>query len=560
MQHGRSSSDGSVTSWTVRLLAFSLALGGLRDPRLFALGGAAAWAAVWLERPALGPAAAWLPWLGWALLSTFASAQPLVGLPVVARWATVLACASLAASWETRKREEWLRSFLLVSSGLAVAALATGAGRGFRHEMKGLIPPYYNYTAFVLTAAAAASMAWILHPRGARGRDAKAAAAIGALALFCLILARSRGAWLGLGAAAGVWAARRWGPRALAAGVIAAALFGGALAGGFLPDPLEEILFKKYREHAEARPRLWRAAAAIATDRPWLGTGLGNFAVGFRRRPVAREDGAARWAMSTDYAHSEPLQAAAETGWAGLALWLFGAGAALRALLRRADDDPVREAAATTAAAMTAQLLIDNMLQVPALAALWLCALAMTKAPTGTRRWPQAVILAGAALALVSWIPRTLAAVSPTRAALLFPAEPGPRVELAYKAMAAGKAAEAQAHWAVAQNLEPFNAIYPWRRAQLAAAAGLWTQAEPLTERAVELEPGFMNARLLNAEALVRLGRVSEARAALDEFRKRRALRGNALKDSGYERTVWIFYRRDYNRVAALASLPPLGH
>ncbi|MDD5302473.1 MAG: O-antigen ligase family protein [Elusimicrobia bacterium] len=543
-----------------RLLAFSLALGGLRDPRLFAVAGAAAWAAVWLERPALGPAAAWLPWLGWALISALASAQPLAGLPVIARWSAVLACASLAASWAAREREEWLKSLLLVAAGLAVAALATGAGRGFRNAMTGLIPPYYNYTAFVLSAAAAAAAAWALHPRGARGTDRKAAAGLCALALLCVILARSRGAWLGLGAAAALWSARRWGARALAAGVVAAAIFGGALAGGFLPGPAGDILFKKYRVHAEARPRLWRAAAAVATDRPWLGTGPGSFAVGFRLHPVALVDGAARWAMSTDYAHSEPLQAAAETGWAGLILWLFGAGAALLALLRRSDDDPVREAAAAAAAAMTAQLAVDNMLQIPALSALWLTALALAAAPAVTKRrpWPRAAVLAAAALAVLSWIPRTLAAASPARAAALFPAEPGPREDLAYEAMAAGKSAEADAHWTAAQRLEPFNAIYPWRRAQIAGALGRWEQAELLAARAIELEPGFMVARLLRAEALVRLTRAPEARAELDEFLKVRAGREITGRYSGYEKTVFLFERRDYDRVAALAGRPPL--
>lgn len=545
-------------TWTVRLLAFSLALGGLRDPRLFAAAGAAAWAAVWIERPAIGPAAAWLPWLGWALLSTLASAQPLAGLPVIARWSAVLACASLAASWKEPEREEWLKSLLVVAAGLAAAALATGAGYGWRDGMTGLIPPYYNYTAFVLSAAAAAAAVWIMHPRGARGRDAKAAAIFCALALLSLILARSRGAWLGLGAAAALWSARRWGARAAAAIIIAAALFAGALAGGFLPDPIEYILLKKYRMHAEARPRLWRAAAAIAAERPWLGTGPGNFAVGFRRHPVALQDGAARWAMSTDYAHSEPLQAAAETGWVGLALWLFGAAAALLTLLRRADDDPIREAAAAAAVAMTAQLAIDNMLQIPALAALWLCALAMTSIPSEAKRWPRAAILAGAALALASWIPKTLAASAPARAAILFPADPGPREDLAYAAMATGKIAEAESHWAAAQSLEPFNAVYPWRRAQIAGALGRWEQAEPLAAHAIKLEPGFMNARLLRAEALVRLGHPREANAELDEGLKLHASRGEVVPGSGYERTVWFFERRDFDRVTALTGRPPL--
>lgn len=544
-----------------RLLAFSLALGGLRDPRLFALAGAAAWAAVWLERPALGPAAAWLPWLGWAALSTIVSAQPLAGLPVLARWSAVLACASLAAAWKPREREDWLRSFLLIAAALAAAALITGAAHGeFRNSMTGLIPPYYNYTAFVLAAAAAAAAAWILHPRGPRGFEANATAAVVALAALCLVLARSRGAWLGLGAAAALWSARRFGPRALIAAAVAAALAGGALAGGLLPGSVEEVLFKKYRVHAEVRPGLWRAAVAVASEGPWLGTGPGCFSVGFRRRPVPLADGAARWGMSTDYAHSEPLQTAAETGWAGLLLWLIGLGAALRVLLRRADDDPVREAMAAAAAAMTAQLAIDNMLQIPALAVLWLTALALAAAPAGAkgRQWPRAAVLVGAALALVSWIPKTLAASAPARAAALFPAEPGPREDLAYAAMASGKAAEAEAHWMAAQSLEPFNAIHPWRRAQIAGALGRWDGAELLAARAIELEPGFMSARLLRAEALVRLGRIPEARAALDEFLRVRAGRAITGRYSGYEKTVFIFERRDYDRVAALAGRPPL--
>ena len=45
--------------------------------------------------------------------------------------------------------------------GLAAAALVTGSRHDWRNEMTGLIPPYYNYTAFVLTAAAASAAAWV---------------------------------------------------------------------------------------------------------------------------------------------------------------------------------------------------------------------------------------------------------------------------------------------------------------------------------------------------------------------------------------------------------------
>jgi len=540
-----------------RLLAFSLMLGGLRDPRLFAVAGAAAWAAVWLRRPTLGPAAWWLPWLAWAAVSALAASQPLAALPALARWSAVLACASLAAGWDTAERAQWLRAFLIAAAGVAAAAFASGAGAGGGGQMTGVLPPYSNYSAFVLTGAASAAAAWALHPRGLNGRERAAALALCAFCVACVILARSRGASLGLAAAASVFVARRWGPRALAAAAVAAAVFAGGLLAGAFPASWENALLKKYRMHAEARPRIWTAAAAIASDAPWRGVGPGNFAAGFRLRPVPFEDGAARWSMTTDYAHSEPLQAAAETGWAGLALWLLAAGTALRALLQRAGDDPVREAAALAAAALTAHLLVDNMLHIPALAALWMTALAGAAPPTaGGRVWPRAAILAGAALALVCWIPRSLAASSPARAAILFPADPSPREDLAYAAAAAGRAAEADAHWRAAERLAPFNAIHPWRRGQLAGAFGRWNEAERLAARAVKLEPGFLTARLLRADALARLGRAPEARAELEALRRAREARGIPALHSGYEEAVWRFDESDYRRIAARLRLP----
>ena len=57
-------------------------------------------------------------------------------------------------------------------------------------------------------------------------------------------------------------------------------------------------------------------------------------------------------------------------------------------------------------------------------------------APAG-RRWPRAAAAAGVLLALVAWVPRTLAEGSPARAATLFPGESEPREDLASRAMAA---------------------------------------------------------------------------------------------------------------------------
>lgn len=155
-------------SWSIRLFAAALLLGGLRDPLAFAAGGAVLAFLLRRERPALGPAAAWLPWLGWAAFSALASASPWSALPVLARWAAALGAFSLAAAWGEREREDWLKSLLACAVVLASAALWTGARTSFqfRNAMTGLVPPYYNYTAFALSAAAAAGAAWAVHARG----------------------------------------------------------------------------------------------------------------------------------------------------------------------------------------------------------------------------------------------------------------------------------------------------------------------------------------------------------------------------------------------------------
>ena len=535
------------------LLAAALLCGGLRDPRLAALGEAGIFALVWVERPEIGPAGAWLPWLGWLFLSALLGLQPLAALPALARWSAALAFASVAAAWGAREREAWLRTVFAVSAILAAAALWTGAGASlpqFRGGMTGLIPPYYNYTSFALAAGSAAAAAWALHPRVVRP-EFRAAGLLGAAGgVACLLLAHSRGACLGLAAAAAVWSVRRWGMKAAAAALVAAGLAGVAYQAGLLPSSWR-VAFVKQGRYQEARPEIWERAADMADGKPWFGVGPGGFGAGFRRRPVEALGGAARWGMGTDYAHSETFQAAAETGWAGCALWLIGLGASLSVLLSRAREEPAREAAAAAVAAMAIPLAVDNMLQIPGLALLFFSALAVAGGDSSTaRRWTRAAAAAGILLALASWIPRALAGGHPARAAALFPAEAEPREDLGAAALAAGRLEEADAFFAQAEKLSPFNAVYPWRRAMIAGARGRWDAAESSAARAAELEPGFLNDRVLRAEALEKLGRTRDARAELAAVLSLFHERGNRLGSSGYDQTVWDFDRKEYERVA----------
>jgi len=542
---------------TAGWLAAALLLGGWREPRLFALGGAALWAEVLLARPALGPAAAWLPWLGWAALAGLAGLQPAAALAPLARWAAALAFFSLAAAWDERGRRTWVKTLLVVALVLAAAAAATGAGRGFGAAMTGLLPPYYNYTAFVLAAASAAAAAWVLHPRGPRGAWRFASFAAAAAGVAALLLARSRGATLGLLIAALVWSLRRWGRRAAVAGAAAAALALAAWGAGLFPASLTAAILKRDRQYPDVRAQIWREAVDVAAEAPWLGVGPGSFGPAFARRPVEEPGGPARWGMGTEHAHSEPLQAAAETGWAGLLLWLIGAAAAFRVLLRRQDAEPAREAAAAALVAMSAQLLLDNMLHIPGLALLFFSAAAVAgaRAP-GALRWPRAAAAAGFALTLASWIPRALAGAEPARAAELFPAEAGPREDLAYAATAAGRLADADRYWSEAAERAPFDAVYPWRRAQLAAAQGRGAEAEAFAAQALALEPGFLSARMLRAEILARAGRRKDARAELDEVRRRVDRRKDIPAASGYELTVWTYDAAEFARASALAAGP----
>jgi O-antigen ligase len=535
------------------LLAAALLCGGLRDLRLAALGEAALFSLIWLERPPIGPAASWLPWLVWIFVSAAAGLQTLAALPFAARWSAVLAFYSVAAAWGEREREDWLRAVVAVAAILAVAALWTGAPRGFDGgSMTGLIPPYYNYTMFALAAAGSAAAAWAFHPRAVERKERIAALSAALLCVVCVLVAHARGAALGLAAAGAVWSVRRWGRKGASAALVAVLLAGAAYGTNRLPQAWREAVVKR-RAYQEARPGIWARAAAVADGAPWLGVGPGSFGAAFRLHPVEVLGGQARWGMGTDYAHSEPLQAAAETGWAGLVLWLIGLGASLSVLASRSREEPAREAAAAAVAAMTVQLGVDNMLQIPGLALLFFSALAVAgETASAGRRWPRAAAAAGLALALVAWIPRALAEGDPARAAVLSPAESGPREDLAARAIAARQWREADAFLADAERLSPFNAVYPWRRGIIAAALGRWSAAEAHAARAAELEPGFLNDRVLRAAALDRLGRRQEARAALAEVLRDFQERGARPASSGYDMTVWDFDRKEYDRVAAL--------
>lgn len=542
----------------VFLLLTALLAQGFYPPWLAAAGGALA--ALYAARRSplpLGPAGWWLPWLGWCVVAAAASPQPWAGLAPAAKWGAALLFYAAASEWDAREREAWTPAVLAAGVLLGAAGAWTGLRAGHYSAAHGLLfsgdSRDYGYTAFAVMAAAAAGLGAAGEPSAPRRlRLAGGAAAV--LGLLYLSWARSRGAMLGLLVAAALVAARRHGLKRTSLGM--ALLLGAAL----LAPGAAERLLKRDSSTQWGRLDHWRSAAASASEAPLHGWGPGNYRLGYLRHPVP-SPGPARWLYASDHAHSEPLQAAAETGWAGAALWALAFALSLSALARPAPGAP-GAAAGPAAAGMSAMLLVDNVLQVPGLAFLYFSALACAGDPRLPWRFrvPRPVVLPlGLLLAAgpLSALQRDASGGESledrvwrhAHALEFFPADDGLRARQALLYERGGALRLADASWAQAAELSPYNAVYPFRRALLHERSGDWRSSERLHARAVELEPQFRDARLGRAVSLWRLRRGEQARAELAAAK--------ALADPGPQGYPYadIVASRDPARLAAAEAL-----
>jgi O-antigen ligase len=163
---------------------------------------------------------------------------------------------------------------------------------------------------------------------GAPRRPARRAlaAAEGALALAGLLLTSSRGGALALAAGLLVLLGlRSW-------RLTAAATVVGGLAIAVTPNPLRERLATLQLDaFAWTRIDIWKSAAAMMRDHPWLGVGLGQFEFFSPRYAFPISTHWAKYTRTAENAHSEYLQAGAELGVPGLLLALALAAALLAA-------------------------------------------------------------------------------------------------------------------------------------------------------------------------------------------------------------------------------------
>lgn len=493
----------------------------------------------------------------------------------MARWSGVLLFFALARGlWEERERRWWFWGLCAAGAVLGLSGLYTGwenLKRGGGENMYGLIPPYYNYTAFVEAALAASLIAALAHPRGPKKGRRLAGFALLGLMLLLITLSRSRGALLAVAASAALLWLRRWDWRRLAAGLTA---FAAAVALGtglmmILQGASPAYLLKLDRVFT--RPQLWVSAISAAGDHPWLGEGLGNFGAAFLRHNFPYGSGFARYQLVSHHAHSEPLQLAVETGWIGLFLFL----AALYYSRPKPASGYLSESAWAAWAAMSLQCLVDNMLHLPALAFLYFAALACARPEPGRTWlgrpfWSKAVALSGLSLCLASTLPERLAgrhldraakefdpgakAEHLSRALEIFPLDAGAREDLSRVYLSLDRLDLALSEIGKAISLSPTNAVLRCLRADVLRLLERGPESLEAAEQALTLEPYYLRARLLKAEALARSG---ERQAAIAESSRALGYRSEieALTlASGYARALADWDEGFYESVKRLTE------
>ncbi len=258
---------------------------------------------------------------GLALVSTLGAHSVGDGLSTTSRYASFALLYFVATQYRDDRalpaKMAWTMS---LSSGLAaVLALQNYfSGRTFAAA-----PAYgdVNDLAFILVTTLPVTT-WLV---GVSRRARPIAAALVALLALTVLLSFSRGALLALGVGV-VWHAsteRRHIPLLVA--VAAVALLAGLLVVGHNEDRISTTLLEKRNIAAynvETRLDAWHAAAQLASERPLLGVGPGNFGFYYFDK-TGRPPGT----FGLRVVHDAYLDIAAELGMVGLVLFLLYLGA-----------------------------------------------------------------------------------------------------------------------------------------------------------------------------------------------------------------------------------------
>ncbi len=176
--------------------------------------------------------------------------------------------------------------------------------------------------------------------------------AAAALAVVSIVLSHSRGGFIGLAVAMGVWAIRE--KRRLQAVVVGALLVVGLVM--FAPESFwqRNETVTSFHEDASAMGRVhaWQVASRISLDKPLLGVGAGGFRYAW---PLYAPPEATRAYV----AHNIFLDVIGELGFVGLFLFLVFAGGAMGGAFEASRDKEMGWLARALAASMAGYLVCD---------------------------------------------------------------------------------------------------------------------------------------------------------------------------------------------------------
>jgi O-antigen ligase len=494
----------------------------------------------------------WAAWISWLFLATLFSHEPLRGLSAVSYSITaVLFLVSLRSNLNAETRRLWFP--ITAGAALILCAAAFLISTPSR-PMVGLLFPYYNYTtAFSAAVFSAVIGAWC-HSRWP-GRSKYLFAAIAVLCLLEILIAKSRGALFAAcaGTAFALWSSGR---KRIVVYTCAAILAAIVLA----PSPWISTRFKLDHLGAHARPAIWNAAIDVANESPFTGEGPGQFDRGFLRHQFPTPEGhrPTAYGLYTRHAHSEFLQQAAETGWPGLSLFLL----ALWALWKKRAKDRDAAAASAAAATMFVTGFFENIFALPAFFWFFLSALVIAAPlPSGTPRPTRKLrplLIFGLLLALFSWWParetsrRRSAAFEAQGtqslqymlgALTLSPEDGDLWSDLAYLYAREGGNQQALRAMLQAERLQPTNAVYILRTAEILKRMKNWEAVRDKALHALSLEPICPPAHLLMAEALLNLG---DRRSAVRELDNASRTYSPEHFDPGYDRSIRTMDPRVY--------------
>jgi O-antigen ligase len=285
-----------------------------------------------------------LAFLVWAIASLVWAVDPGAALSDASRLVQVvlLMFVTYSAVRTTRHLNVLMWSFLVGAAASAVYSLASGT-YGDEGRLSGIFDP--NFFAAELVAAMLFAGFMLALPRRAWTR----LVLLGFLGIYAVafVLTESRGGLIALGAAL-IAASVLAGPvraRAIAT-VLVVSAFATVYYASIAPTKIRERITNVSAQASAGRADEWKIALEIASDRPLLGAGLGNFTVvepayATQNINLLRINYALRFRLET---HNTYLNLLSELGIVGLGLFVallaLVAGVAMkgvRALGRLAD-------------------------------------------------------------------------------------------------------------------------------------------------------------------------------------------------------------------------------